>query len=140
MIDKKGWAALCPAFFFQKQNRQVLMQDSLASRMEKIWAMADIAVAQGNVFFNTGASELKVAEFSGLSFIFEQEMLTRLSGPRLDITVQCPVLDKSENNVLMFPHYRTSMQFNTGSDVELDQWHSQFQGLEKAFTSQKKAA
>lgn len=119
----------------------IMVQDVLASRMEMIWTMADIALVQGHVRFNATSSSVKTVELVGLTFTFEDDHLTRIKGPHLDVRILVPVMTMNfDENVVAFPANKSGVHFEYGNDADLTKWHGQCLGLSSAFTVRKKAA
>ncbi len=111
------------------------MQTDLASRIEKIWSMSDIALKQGAVDYGIDGHS-KIARFAGMSFKFADDVLVRVRGPRLDIRISH--LERNEN-VVFFPGAETILHFAAGDDRQLDRCYLELAGLQKTF-SPKRAA
>jgi hypothetical protein len=111
------------------------MQTELASRMEKIWAMAEIALCQGVVDYGTDGHS-RIARLAGMSFKFLGDHLVRVRGPHLDISVRRKT---AEANVAIFPGARTIVDFLLGDDAHLTRSHAELLALQATFSTRRAA-
>jgi len=110
------------------------MQNELSSRIEKIWAMAEIALSQGFVDYSADGHN-KIARISGLTFKFIDDTLVRLCGPRLDVAV---LHHKPQEGLAFFPGTETVIQFLRGDDKNLARAFGELASMQRVFS--KKAA
>jgi hypothetical protein len=121
------------------------MQADISSRMEKLWAMADIALRQGQISFDSedlNACDRRVS-LCGLIFDFREGRLVRLKGQNLDIRVAdhvVPSIGKEAGNVVVFPGLPPVLHFLNGDEAGFDLLHSQFCNLHNVFSAQHKVA
>ena len=110
------------------------MQNELSSRIEKIWAMADIALAQGFVDYSADSHD-RTAYIAGLSFHFVDGVLVRLRGARLNLAL---VHQEQDVGVSFFPGSQIRIHFLNGDDETLTRAYDELRAIQKVFT--RKAA
>jgi hypothetical protein len=121
------------------------MQTDISSRMEKLWALADIAQRQGQVSFDnddTGAYDRRLT-LCGLVFDFLEGRLVRLKGPSFEIRIADSVVPstcRESGNVVVFPGLPPILRFVQGTEVDFDLLHSQFSNLHQVFSGSQKVA
>ena len=107
------------------------MQNELSIRMEKIWSMAEIALAQGSIDYGTKGHS-KIAHICGMRFKFNDDVLVRLRGQRLDVAI---IHQKPQDGVSFFPGAQTQVEFLTGDDAALSRAHMELTSMQKTFSS-----
>lgn len=113
------------------------MQSELSVRIEKLWSMARIARAHGQLSFESVAGKVcEKIDLCGLRFIFENGRLIRVRGQGLDVLLSAIFL-----NMQSSPLPRAaSVQFLQGDDESLDMWSSQIVPFGEVFAGLKRAA
>lgn len=111
------------------------MQTDLSARIEKIWAMAEIALTQGYIDYGMDGQS-KVARLSGMTFKFINDTLVRVRGNRLDIAI---VHHKPQADIVFFPGAETIVQFLIGDDAMLASRHNELANMDQTFSSKKAA-
>ena len=112
------------------------MQNELASRIEKIWSMAEIALTQGYVDYGTDGHS-KIARLSGMTFKFINDTLVRVRGHRLDIAI---THHQPQEGIVFFPGAETILQFVKGDDKILSRNHNELTVMHRTFSSKQAAA
>lgn len=111
------------------------MQTELASRIEKIWSMSDIALKQGSVEYGFDGHS-KVVRLAGLRFKFKDDMLVRIRGGKLDISI---VHHEPQENMVFFPGAQTIIHFSIGDDEMLGRCHAELQAMQNTFSTRRAA-
>lgn len=111
------------------------MQTELASRIEKVWSMAEIALTQGYIDYGTDGHS-KIARLSGMTFKFIDDILVRVRGHRLDIAI---THHQPQDGVVFFPGTETILQFVKGDDKILSRSHNELTVIQNIFSSKKAA-
>lgn len=107
------------------------MQNELSSRIEKIWAMADIALKQGHIDYGIDG-HCKIAKLAGLKFKFINGVLARVRGPRLDLSI---AYHQPQGGVVFFPGSEMVINFNTGDDAVLDRIYRELDVMQRTFSA-----
>lgn len=111
------------------------MQTELVSRIEKIWAMSDIALKQGSVEYGFDGHS-KIARLAGLRFKFKDDMLVRIRGAQLDLAI---VHHEPQANMVFFPGSQTIIHFSIGDDDVLNRYHAELLAIQTTFTTRRAA-
>ena len=111
------------------------MQTELTSRIEKVWAMAEIALSQGTLDYGSDGHS-KIARLCGLKFKFIDGTLVRVRGSRLDIAISH---HKPQKDVVFFPGAETILQFLVGDDKALTRSHRELTAMQTLFSTKKAA-
>ena len=101
-------------------------------RLEKIYAMADVAFKEGHVRFSASQAcdhQRTEISFSGLDFIFHSHKLVRISGAGLCLIFDNQDIQNNTNNITSFSALKTPFKFIVGNDSILDRWYQQISGL-----------
>ena len=117
------------------------MQNELSVRIEKLWSMAKIARAHGQLSFESVAGKVcEKIDLCGLRFIFENGHLIRVRGQGLDVLLSSIFLATNQNaQAPMFP-LSESVQFLQGDDESLNMWSGQIVPFGEVFGSLRRAA
>lgn len=107
------------------------MQNELSSRIDKIWAMAEIALAQGSIDYGVDGHS-KVARLCGMTFRFADDFLVRVRGRHLDAAI---THRHFQNGVVFFPGAETSLHFLIGDDAALSRAYLEFTSMRDMFSS-----
>ena len=106
------------------------MQNELSSRIEKLWAMADIALRQGQIEYGIDG-HCKIAKLAGLKFKFIDGVLSRVRGPRLDVAL---AYHKPQDGVVFFPGSEIVISFKTGDDETLARSFNELDVMQRTFS------
>lgn len=111
------------------------MQTELVSRIEKIWSMSDIALKHGSVEYGFDGHS-KVVRLAGLRFKFKGDVLVRIRGGKLDVSI---VHHEPQANTVFFPGSQTLIHFSIGDDDVLSRVHSELCALQNIFSVRRAA-
>ncbi len=113
------------------------MQSELSVRIEKLWSMATIARAHGQLSFESVSGKIcEKIDLCGLRFIFENGLLIRVRGQGLDVLLSSIFLN---THAPLFPH-SGSVQFLQGDDESLNMWSGQIVPFGEVFGNLRRAA
>lgn len=117
------------------------MQNDLSSRMEKLWAMSDIALRHGTADYGFDGHS-KAVRLAGTSFFFVNGILARVRAAKMDIAITRN--ENAQGNIIAFPGLqspivRTSVEFLAGDDQLLDRHFSELQMLDATLSPRKAA-
>lgn len=117
------------------------MQNELSVRIEKLWSMAKIARAHGQLSFESVAGKVcEKIDLCGLRFIFENGRLIRVRGQGLDVLLPSAFLATNRNGQSAALPHSGSVHFLQGDDESLNMWSGQIVPFGEVFSNLRRAA